>query len=49
MIHSVFKKYSSVVAITNKKCIGYKLYDEGAVNADRFNEFIKAICDNVKK
>jgi hypothetical protein len=36
------------VAITNKKCIGYKLYDEGAVNADRFNEFIKAICDNVK-
>ena len=46
--NSVFKKYSLVVAITNKKCIGYKLYDEGAVNADRFNEFIKAICDNVK-
>jgi len=46
--NSVFKKYSLVVAITNKKCIGYKLYDEGAVNAYRFNEFIKAICDNVK-
>lgn len=46
--NSVFKKYSLVVAITNKKCIGYKLYDEGSVNADRFNEFIKDICDNVK-
>ena len=37
-----------VVAITNKKCIGYKLYDEGAVNSDRFNDFISIICNNVK-
>ncbi len=46
--NSVFKKYSLVVAITNKKCIGYKLYDEGAVNSDRFNNFISIICNNVK-
>ena len=46
--NSVFKKYSLVVAITNKKCIGYKLYDEGAVNSDRFNDFISIICSNVK-
>ena len=46
--NSVFKKYSLVVAITNKKYIGYKLYDEGAVNSDRFNDFISIICSNVK-
>ena len=44
----VFTKYSLVVAITNKKCSGYSLYQKGAVNSDRFNEFIKAICKNVK-
>ncbi len=48
MIIQVFKKYSLVVAITNKKCIGYKLYDEGDVNSDRFNDFISIICNNVK-
>jgi len=46
--NAVFTKYSLVVAITNKKCIGYSLYQKGAVNSDRFNEFIKNICDNVK-
>ena len=46
--NSVFKKYSLVIAITNKKCIGYKLYDEESVNSDRFNDFIRAICNNVK-
>ena len=46
--NAVFTKYSLVVAITNNKCIGYKLYQKGAVNSDRFNEFIKDICDSVK-
>jgi len=46
--NAVFTKYSLVVAITNKKCISYSLYQKGAVNSDRFNEFIKNICDNVK-
>jgi hypothetical protein len=39
--NAVFKKYSLVVAISNKKCLGYKLYENGAVNADRFNDFLK--------
>jgi hypothetical protein len=46
--NSVFKKYYLIVVITNKKCIGYKLYDEGVVNSDRFNDFISIICSNVK-
>jgi transposase len=46
--NAVFTKYSLVVAITNNKCIGYTLYQKGAVNSDRFNEFIQDICSNVK-
>jgi len=46
--NNVFKKYSLIVAINNKKCIKYKLYDEGAVNGERFNKFLKKICENVK-
>ena len=42
--NAVFTKYSLVVVITNNKCIGYTLYQKGAVNSDRFNEFIKDIC-----
>ena len=44
----VFKKYSLVVAIDNKECIASELYDKGAVNADRFNEFLTKICNKVK-
>ena len=44
----VFIKYSLVVAITNKKYIDYKLYQKGAVNSERFDEFIKEICKNAK-
>jgi transposase len=46
--NAVFKKYSLVVAISNKKCLGYKLYENGAVNADRFNNFLIEILKNVK-
>jgi len=46
--NAVFTKYSLVVAITNKKCIDYKLYQKGAVNSERFDEFIKEICKNAK-
>lgn len=46
--NNVFTKYSLVVAINNKKCIGYALYEKGSVNSERFNEFIKIICDNIK-
>ena len=46
--NEVFKKYSLVVAINNKKYIASELYQTGAVNSDRFNEFLKNICDKVK-
>ena len=46
--NEVFKKYSLVVAINNKKCIVSELYQNGAVNAERFNEFLKNICSKVK-
>ena len=46
--NSVFKKYSLIVAISNKKCLGYELYESGAVNADRFNIFITNILKDVK-
>ena len=43
-----FKKFSLLVAIDNKKCISYKLYDKGSVNGNRFNEFLKDLCSNIK-
>lgn len=46
--NNVFQKYSLVVAINNKKCIKHKLYDKGAVNGERFNKFLKSICEDVK-
>lgn len=46
--NDVFKKYSLIVAINNKKCIKYKLYEKGAVNGERFNKFLKKIYENVK-
>lgn len=44
----VFKKYSLLMAINNQKCIDYELYQEGAVNAERFNEFLKNLLSNTK-
>jgi len=46
--NEVFKKYSLLVAINNKKCMGYELYDKGAVNSERFDDFLKKICSNIK-
>ena len=46
--NEVFKKYSLVVAINNKKCIASELYQNGAVNSERFNDFLKPICSKVK-
>lgn len=36
------------VSISCKCFYAYLLYQKGAVNSDRFNEFIKAIYKNVK-
>jgi len=46
--NDVFKKYSLIVAINNKECINYELYEKEAVNAERFNKFLKEICSKVK-
>jgi transposase len=46
--NEVFKKYYLVVAINNKKCIASELYQNGAVNAERFNDFLNKICSKVK-
>ena len=46
--NEVFKKYSLVVAINNKKCIASELYQNGAVNSERFNDFLKNICSKVR-
>jgi transposase len=46
--NEVFKKYSLVVAINNKKCIASELYQNGSVNAEQFNEFLTKICTKVK-
>jgi len=37
-----------VIAITNKKCLDYYQCQKGANNSERFDEFIKEICENVK-
>lgn len=37
-----------LVAISNKKCIGYELFEKGSVNAERFNKFLKKICATMK-
>ena len=47
--NAVFTKYSLVVAITNKNVQVIIYIKKGAVNSERFDEFIKKICKNVKK
>lgn len=42
--NKVFKKYSLLIAIKTKGVVGWKLYEEGAVNSDRLTEFIR---DNI--
>jgi transposase len=39
--NKVFTHYSMLVAISNKKTIGWTLYEKGSVNAERLTAFIK--------
>ena len=39
--NKVFKKYSLLIAINTKGIVGWKLYEEGAVNSERLTEFIR--------
>lgn len=36
----VFRKFTLLVAINNKKCVGYRLYKEGGMTKERFAKFI---------
>ena len=39
--YKIFKKYSLLIAINTKGVVGWKRYEEGAVNSDRLTEFIR--------
>ena len=46
----VFKKYTGIFAITNKKCIGYEIYKKGGIDSERLKAFInKYITEKYKK
>ena len=36
----VFKKYTGIFAITNKKCIGYIIYEKGGIDSNRLIDFL---------
>ena len=38
---SFFKKFTLLVAISNSKCIGWKLYEKGGMTKERFVEFME--------
>jgi transposase len=37
----MFRKYTLLVAISNAKCIGWTMFEKGAMNKERFVEFMK--------
>ena len=37
----VFRKFTAIIAINTKGLVGYKVYDKGGINTDRFLAFIK--------
>jgi len=41
--NKVFTKHTFVGAISSSKMLGWKVYEEGAMNADRFVEFVRTI------
>ncbi len=44
----IFKKYTCVVAITNKKTLDYKIYKKGGMTSERFIDFLKGFLPNMK-
>ena len=36
----VFKKYTGIFAITNRKCIGYIIYEKGGIDSNRLIDFL---------
>ena len=41
--NKVFTKHTFVGAISSSRMMGWKVYEEGAINADRFVEFVRSI------
>lgn len=39
---SFFKKFTLLVAISNSKCIGWKLYKKGGMTKERFVDFMES-------
>ena len=37
----VFRKFTLLVAISNSKCIGYRLYEKGGITKERFVDFLE--------
>jgi transposase InsO family protein len=46
--NKVFTKHTFIAAITNKETLGWKLYDEGGSNTERFGEFLKSLITTHK-
>lgn len=41
--NKIFRKYTLIVAISNSKLIGHRLYEKGGINTERFSKFIDFI------
>ena len=39
--NAFFTKFTLVAAISNSKCIGWKLYEKGGMNKERFVDFME--------
>jgi transposase len=46
---SFFRKYTLLVAISNSKCIAWKLYEKGGMTKERFVDFLKSKIFNKYK
>ena len=43
--NKVFTKHTFIAAITNSRCVGWKAYEEGAMNSERFVQFVRTIIE----
>ncbi len=46
--NKVFTKHTFVAAITNRRCLGWATYEEGAMNQERFVDFIRTLITKKK-
>ena len=43
--NKVFTKHTFVGAITNSRCVGWQAFEQGAMNAERFVEFVRSVIE----